>query len=192
MWNLTTTYNVHEDVENVEEIEKMADGNNDESIPEFMDEDDDDDQGFGSGNSTESEGSVFEGEEFQPIKKVTNYYFKEPNDPRETHFEVRQIFMSREQFKNVVNEYSLAIKKDIRYIRNERKAVFVVCVSAKGSKRIALNGLVGDMEEHYAKLWDHKACRGLDGCFLKGLKKGQLLTCVGRDANDQMYPVACV
>ncbi|CAN1250803.1 hypothetical protein LINPERPRIM_LOCUS7526 [Linum perenne] len=33
----------------------------------------------------------------------------------------------------------------------------------------------------------------LDGCFLKGLCKGELLTAIGRDANDQMYPVAwCV
>ncbi|CAN1821530.1 hypothetical protein LINPERHAP1_LOCUS29537 [Linum perenne] len=30
----------------------------------------------------------------------------------------------------------------------------------------------------------------VDGCFLKGLCKGELLTAVARDANDQMYPVA--
>ncbi|CAI0471751.1 unnamed protein product [Linum tenue] len=30
----------------------------------------------------------------------------------------------------------------------------------------------------------------LDGCFLKGLCKGELLAAVGRDANDQMYPIA--
>ncbi|CAN1286474.1 hypothetical protein LINPERPRIM_LOCUS19318 [Linum perenne] len=33
----------------------------------------------------------------------------------------------------------------------------------------------------------------LDGCFLKGLCKGELLTAVGRDANNQMYVIAwCV
>ena len=31
---------------------------------------------------------------------------------------------------------------------------------------------------------------GLDGCFLKGLVKGEILTAVGRDANNQMYPIA--
>ncbi|GKV51891.1 hypothetical protein SLEP1_g58509 [Rubroshorea leprosula] len=31
---------------------------------------------------------------------------------------------------------------------------------------------------------------GLDGAFLKGPHKGELLTAVGRDANDQMYPIA--
>ncbi|XP_039155563.1 uncharacterized protein LOC120287001 [Eucalyptus grandis] len=38
-----------------------------------------------------------------------------------------------------------------------------------------------------------KGCRpliGLDGCFLKGMLKGELLTAVGRDANNQMYPIA--
>jgi hypothetical protein len=31
---------------------------------------------------------------------------------------------------------------------------------------------------------------GLDGCFLKGAFKGQLLCAIGRDANNQMYPIA--
>ncbi|XP_030449875.2 uncharacterized protein LOC115672246 [Syzygium oleosum] len=31
---------------------------------------------------------------------------------------------------------------------------------------------------------------GLDGCFLKGLCKGELLAVVGRDANNQMFPIA--
>lgn len=31
---------------------------------------------------------------------------------------------------------------------------------------------------------------GLDGCFLKGVIKGQILVVVGRDDNNQMYPIA--
>jgi len=31
---------------------------------------------------------------------------------------------------------------------------------------------------------------GLDGCFLKGYYGGQLLAVIGRDANDQMMPIA--
>jgi len=31
---------------------------------------------------------------------------------------------------------------------------------------------------------------GLDGCFLKGDTKGKLLTAVGKDANNGMYPIA--
>ncbi|MBA0694607.1 hypothetical protein Goari_004887, partial [Gossypium aridum] len=33
----------------------------------------------------------------------------------------------------------------------------------------------------------------MDGCYLKGLAKGELLTVVVRDANNQMFPLAwCV
>ena len=38
-----------------------------------------------------------------------------------------------------------------------------------------------------------EGCRrviGLDGCFLKGICKGELLCVVGRDANNQLYPIA--
>ncbi|GJZ82879.1 putative reverse transcriptase domain-containing protein, partial [Tanacetum coccineum] len=31
---------------------------------------------------------------------------------------------------------------------------------------------------------------GLDGCFLKHTSRGELLTAMGRDANNQMYPIA--
>src|SRR4051812_13244341 len=33
---------------------------------------------------------------------------------------------------------------------------------------------------------------GLDGCFFKGVVKGELLCAIGRDANNQMYPLAWV
>jgi hypothetical protein len=33
---------------------------------------------------------------------------------------------------------------------------------------------------------------GLDGCFLKGPYKGQLLSAISRDGNNNMYPVALV
>ena len=31
---------------------------------------------------------------------------------------------------------------------------------------------------------------GLDGCFLKGFVKGQFLIVVGKDGNNQMFPIA--
>ena len=31
---------------------------------------------------------------------------------------------------------------------------------------------------------------GLDGSFLKGIVKGQVLVAVGKDAMDQIYPIA--
>ncbi|KAH0673347.1 hypothetical protein KY284_024434 [Solanum tuberosum] len=37
-----------------------------------------------------------------------------------------------------------------------------------------------------------RRCIGLDGCFLKGICKGQLLVVVAKDANNQMYPITWV
>ncbi|KAK8625931.1 hypothetical protein V6N13_057086 [Hibiscus sabdariffa] len=40
-----------------------------------------------------------------------------------------------------------------------------------------------------------EGCRlsiGIDGCFLKTITKGALLVVVGRDANNQMFPIAWV
>ena len=137
-----------------------------------------------------------------------------------------------DRFRTQPNWKLLDIQKEI-FDTYEVSVSQTLCMRAK---RIALNGLVGDMVEHYAKLWDYKdelentnlgskieleygvsnqggpwyfkgmyicfdalkrgfldgcrPCISLDGCFLKGLQKGQLLTCVGRDANDQMYPIA--
>ena len=31
---------------------------------------------------------------------------------------------------------------------------------------------------------------GFDGCFLKGASCGELLTAIGRDGNNQIYPIA--
>ena len=31
---------------------------------------------------------------------------------------------------------------------------------------------------------------GIDGCFLKGIVAGELLCAVGKDANNQIYPIA--
>ena len=46
---------------------------------------------------------------------------------------------------------------------------------------------------HALKKGWKKGCRciiGLDGCFIKGYHTGQLLTAIGVDPNNQMYPIA--
>uniref|UniRef100_A0A2N9H1Q0 MULE transposase domain-containing protein n=1 Tax=Fagus sylvatica TaxID=28930 RepID=A0A2N9H1Q0_FAGSY len=72
------------------------------------------------------------------------------------------------QFKETVREYNLKKGKDLSFVKNGKDK---------------LQGLVLK-----------KRCRqliGLDGCFLKGLYRGHLLSVVARDANDNMYPI-CV
>ncbi|WMV14567.1 hypothetical protein MTR67_007952 [Solanum verrucosum] len=34
-----------------------------------------------------------------------------------------------------------------------------------------------------------RKCIGLDGCFLKGISKGQLLVAIAKDGNNQMFPI---
>jgi hypothetical protein len=46
---------------------------------------------------------------------------------------------------------------------------------------------------HACKEGFKEGCRkvvGLDGCFFKGATNGELLCALGRDANNQMYPIA--
>ena len=46
---------------------------------------------------------------------------------------------------------------------------------------------------NYMKLGWKEGCRrviGMDGCFLKGICKGQLLVAISKDGNEQMYPLA--
>ncbi|GJT27751.1 hypothetical protein Tco_0908026 [Tanacetum coccineum] len=175
-----------------EELGNTIVDSDDEYIPGFMDEEDGSDQCFGSGNSTESEGSMFEGEDIQPITKERKYYYKQPNDPRDIHFEVGQIFLTREQFRTAVNETQSNWKLDD--IKQEIFATCEVSVSQNmcmKARKIVRNDLVGGMVAHYAKLWDYKEeldktnpgstfeIRNVDGT------PGE-----PRDANDQMYPVA--
>ena len=48
-----------------------------------------------------------------------------------------------------------------------------------------------DLFDALKKTWIHcRECIGLDGCFLKGVCKGQLLVAVGKDGNNQMLPLA--
>ncbi|XP_039132322.1 uncharacterized protein LOC120269103 [Dioscorea cayenensis subsp. rotundata] len=79
------------------------------------------------------------------------------------------------------------------------------------TKNLAMKWVNGDEAEQYTKLiryvaelrqsnpvttvilWRDEGCRpfiGLDGCFLKGLYDGQVLSAVGIDLNDCIFPIA--
>ena len=86
----------------------------------------------------------------------------------------------------VLNNYAMELK-----LTNPSSSVLVI------SERYRINGLP-TFQKIYVCLTAVKegfitGCRriiGIDGCFLKGLLKGQLLVTVGRDGNNQMFPVA--
>ncbi|XP_017405608.1 uncharacterized protein LOC108319095 [Vigna angularis] len=72
------------------------------------------------------------------------------------------------------------------------------------AKAIASDHVDGSFKEQYKRIYDYAnelltrnpgstvkvPIIGLDGAFLKGKYSGELLTAVGRDANDQMLPLA--
>nr|GEY52276.1 hypothetical protein [Tanacetum cinerariifolium] len=128
----------------------------------------------------------FVGEMEDPIPGLKGRFFVEQNDP------------------------------DENFIEPKRDVSAGKCAGKRGKKQVQINdsldkdkGKVGEGSSHKdfgkgstggssdkgkGKLagW-LEGCRksiGLDGCYLTHICKGQLLTAIGRDANNQMFPVA--
>ncbi|XP_076945212.1 uncharacterized protein LOC143616200 [Bidens hawaiensis] len=101
--------------------------------------------------------------------------------------------------------------KEIQEAVKEKFKVIISNWMAYKAKSSAHMKLHGSMKEHYSKLGSYvealkevnptstfelgflAGCRRLlclDGCFLKTFLGGMLLAAIGRDVNDQMYPVA--
>ncbi|CAI9285045.1 unnamed protein product [Lactuca saligna] len=115
--------------------------------------------------------------------------------------------------KEIVESQKISVRK----LRLKVMAKFGIQVSmgqCRRAKKYALKLVEGNLVEHYdmedgpdGKKYFSKfyccfqgvkqgwieGCRrviGLDGCFLKGVCKGELLCAIGRDANDKIYPIA--
>ncbi|CAA7032989.1 unnamed protein product [Microthlaspi erraticum] len=113
----------------------------------------------------------------------------------------------REEIRRNVNLQAAVIKDTIK----ERYNIVVPMSKCYRGRRIALNTIMEAQTTQFAKLWDYEAelkrthpnirtdlCTirkddaviGLDGCFLKWELNGDLLSAVGRDADNRMYPIA--
>ncbi|XP_071902754.1 uncharacterized protein [Coffea arabica] len=96
-------------------------------------------------------------------------------------------------------------------IVNETRRLFMLDISQKKAARTkqkALEALRGNDMKQYHRLWDYvttvkkfnpdshislqidRPIIGLDGCFLKSPFGGQLLTALGTDANENMFPIS--
>ncbi|GKV49092.1 hypothetical protein SLEP1_g55860 [Rubroshorea leprosula] len=141
--------------------------------------------------------------------KVKSYYpehtcFRNPNNKMMTYEMVAEYFKSR-----IYATPFIKCKDMMTFSYNELRANvnFKKCERAK---RMVLKDMEGNYRDEYAMInafgmmyvclkavsdgWK-KGCRpifGVDGCFLKGICKGILLFAVGRDGNNQMYPIAWV
>ncbi|GKV02681.1 hypothetical protein SLEP1_g15079 [Rubroshorea leprosula] len=129
---------------------------------------------------------------------------------------VNKRFTSRHATKHLVNTRganSLYVNYDsiFQAIWNE-KNIEITFVQCKKMKQQLKRTFEGTSKAEYAMLFDYAtelrskdpkanivlhthrpttdAIIGVDGAYLKGAHKGELLTVVGRDANNQMFPIA--
>ncbi|GKC15650.1 60S ribosomal protein L34 [Tanacetum coccineum] len=100
-----------------------------------------------------------------------------------------------------------------RCIQEQIKRKYLIMLVWEWCKKEAKACLIrgGLIESLQSRLWDfrkhfwkrilamikgwNEGCRkviGLDGCFLKGTCRGELLTVMGKDENNQMFPIAWV
>ncbi|CAI9274460.1 unnamed protein product [Lactuca saligna] len=112
-------------------------------------------------------------------------------------------WIARQVLKEMIRKPNLKCKEmqAIIQIRFHCKVSWSKCYRAN-CRTISL--IDGKLSDHYAKVWDygHELMRsnprstiqisitGLMGVFLKGQCKGELLTAIGRDANNHVYPIA--
>ncbi|XP_056158389.1 uncharacterized protein LOC130134754 [Syzygium oleosum] len=84
--------------------------------------------------------------------------------------------------------------QEFKKIVREQRSLDVTISQCRRTKRRVIEKLNGMYSYEFTSekgiLEGCRPLKGLYGCFLKGMLKGELLIVVGRDANNQMYPIA--
>nr|GEV43957.1 hypothetical protein [Tanacetum cinerariifolium] len=128
-------------------------------------------------------------------------------------FFIGKEFVNRELAKDLIRDHVVESMRNLHFLRNAKRRIRVVCdgvvprknviidkvqgpvveISGKGkldkafrAKAKAQVHLRGDVKGQYALLRDYV----YDGAFMRGQYPGQMLTAVGVDANNGIYPVA--
>jgi hypothetical protein len=89
------------------------------------------------------------------------------------------------------NEYTRVFDYQLELLRSNPGSTVYVCLDPTNMDQNIFQSFYVCF--HALKEGFKAGCRqviGLDGCFFKGAVKGELLCAIGRDANNQMYPVA--
>ncbi|KAF7140979.1 hypothetical protein RHSIM_Rhsim06G0098100 [Rhododendron simsii] len=100
--------------------------------------------------------------------------FRPETDMEDPRFKVGQLFSTTQDFKAAVKQQAIKHRRPLKLVKNDKRRVRARCQGAV--KSAFANG-----------------CRkiiGVDGCHLKGEYNGQILTAVGVDPNNAMYPMA--
>ncbi|KAL8116030.1 hypothetical protein AgCh_022497 [Apium graveolens] len=108
---------------------------------------------------------------------VTYPVFNERTYIKDPKFELGMLFSSAQSFRVAVQKFAIVNRKPVFQCRNFERRIKYKC-----------NGEGCPLRRGFTE-----GCRpiiGLDGCHLKGSFGGQLLTSIGCDSNDGMYPIA--
>ncbi|CAL9007887.1 unnamed protein product [Prunus brigantina] len=133
--------------------------------------------------------------------------FNAATDMADPKFEIGMLFSDCKVFRAAVREYSILQNRDVVFIRNEALKLKAVCGDPDCGWMIYASKMQHDntlQVKTYQWLsvisnnsWGNQSfkagCRpiiGLDGCFLKSVYAGQLLTIVGIDANNETWVIA--
>ncbi|KAL2243683.1 UNVERIFIED_CONTAM: hypothetical protein Sindi_0486300 [Sesamum indicum] len=136
--------------------------------------------------------------------------FKEPDSMKNVNLVVGMKFQNAAQFRVALRDWCIRNGVDIEFLKNEAARVTAKCKVEGCEWRIHASPIQGSklilkklensdppvfdrMYLHALKKGFMDGCRpiiGLDGCFLKTVYGGQLLVAVGRDGNDNMFPIA--
>ncbi|XP_060211787.1 uncharacterized protein LOC132639352 [Lycium barbarum] len=105
------------------------------------------------------------------------------------------VFKDVDEFKRVVTKYAVRKRVKVEKWVNEPTRVRVRCKDVKLAKlNVDSRPIFQSFYIYFdalKKAFQHcRICIGLDGCFLKGVCRGQLLVAVCKDGNNQMLPLA--
>ncbi|MBA0803554.1 hypothetical protein Gohar_013749, partial [Gossypium harknessii] len=129
--------------------------------------------------------------------------------------------MIAQHFEAIIKDYPKMKLSEIQRRCASKMHVNVTIDCCSKEKKIVKEKMVGNHKEEFGLLWDYahelgpktsessikmvvqrvtadslphfkRLLIGLDGCFLKGLLKSEFLATVGKDANNQMFPIAWV
>ncbi|CAN0928547.1 hypothetical protein LINGRAHAP2_LOCUS36562 [Linum grandiflorum] len=186
-------------------------GDDEEVLPDDMNVDQhdgvhgDDERDFSSSDNHMVDDKV-DGEE---VSSMELQPFYDPHcDHLNMEWKVGMRFVSPQQFKEAVVMYNIKYGSQIRWKRSNRKCKEAVCdfpgckwrAYASWFRKDEAFALKGVGKEHNCPRFTHNrggcfiaGCRrffALDGCFLKGEVPGMILSAVGKDGNNQMFPIA--
>ncbi|KAH0673134.1 hypothetical protein KY284_024221 [Solanum tuberosum] len=118
-------------------------------------------------------------------------------------WQLGMVFKDAKEFRQAVTKYAVRRRVQVEKWVNEPKKVREVIrkkfklrvgkTTVRRARAKVLKDIMGDHVVKFRRILDYNdelKCIGLDGCFLKGVCKCQLLVPVARDGNNQMLPLA--